>query len=75
MFIHVRVRFDCAELLGNIDSVLSKELAVRKIWIGIDANLRALEVFVEEIKHVYISWSKLSGVDFELVEHACSLVN
>jgi len=75
VLVHVRVRFDSAEFFGHIDSVLAKKLAVGQVRIGFDAHLRSLEVFVKEVKHVNVSGSKFSGVDFMLSKHSSCFVD
>lgn len=49
---------------ADVNAQVSDKLAVREGWVGIDAGLRSSEVSVKDVKHVVISWSELSSVDW-----------
>ena len=64
LFVHVVVWFHCTPLVQlDSNAVLAVELAVRKIWVSIDASLRSLGSRVEEVHSVNIRWGLFRTVE------------
>jgi len=68
VLVHVRVRFDSAPLIGNVDTILTNKLAVWKIGVSIDTDLRSYKFLVEEIHQVDVSGRELSCINCVVVE-------
>lgn len=52
------------------DSVVTKELAVVGVWVGVDAGLWSLWLGFEDVHEVDILWSEFSRVDDQVAEDA-----
>ena len=55
-----------------VESEATKNLAVRKSGISLDASIRSLIVLVEDIESIDISWGELRTVN--ALKEACCLV-
>jgi hypothetical protein len=71
--VHVVVGFN-GRISGSGESVLTKDLAVRKIGISFDASLGSFVICVEEVKLIKILGSEFSSLDFKVTEESGSLV-
>jgi len=69
------VRLDGRPFFGDVNTVLTKDLAVRQVGVSIDTLLGPLKVLVEEVQHVDITGRELSGVHFVVSEHTGSFVH
>lgn len=71
---HAVVRSDGA-VLRHLDAIGSKELAVRKGWVGSYTGFWEWACCVPEVKNVHIFSRKFSWVDVEVTEQPSMLVD
>ena len=72
---HVRVWLEGAVVVGDVDTIVSGELAVWKVGVCIDTLLWSLDILVVEIQTVGVEWVLLSGIDLHVSEKSSGSVH
>ena len=62
LLIHVIVRFN-AVVIGHLNAIFARELAVGKIWVSCDAGVWQRSRLIEDIERVDIHGLELSRVN------------
>jgi len=74
MLVHVVVHINGIQTVVS-KSVVSEDLAVWNIWVSFDTFLRSLEILVENIKLIKISWSEFCTVNSQVSKKSALFVH
>lgn len=75
-FVHVVVGSDgVPQVVGDVHDVVSHDLAVRQVGVGLGAFLGQNCVSVPELQLAHVSGSELASLDCHALKQSCSLVN
>lgn len=75
VFVHMSVGSYLVPITCHVDTVLTEQLTVRQVGVCVNALLGACVVCIEEVQHVDVTGSELSGVHLVVVVHAGCLVD